>query len=223
MSGTPSWLYYFLGVLMWSVAAYCLWEFVWSTSIHLRAGVDVEIAHIFMGIAMAGMFVPKWAFGPSAIWEIIFLALLIWFVVRSIQSVQSYGLHVPHQTIHAVMSFAMLLMYWFPGGSTAGVMSMSMSAHSARIDPGLAFVVAFILFGSAIFTIASPNRGATHFGTHGSMQDAGWDGAASTGAVRSAVAIQAVPDTRTTFALVGADATHVIMSVAMGFMLILMI
>ncbi len=35
---------------------------------------------------MAGMFVADWAFGPSAIWELIFAALLVWFSVRSIQS-----------------------------------------------------------------------------------------------------------------------------------------
>ena len=78
---------------------------------------------------MAGMFVGRWAFGPSAVWEIIFGALLIWFLVESIQSVRTYGLHLPHALIHAVMSFAMLLMYWFPMGASVGAMSMSASGE----------------------------------------------------------------------------------------------
>lgn len=218
MVGTPSWLYYLFGVLMWAVAAYCLWEIVNSMATRRTLGLDVEISHVFMGLAMAGMFVPQWAFGPNGMWVIIFLALLAWFVVGSMQSIQRYGLHVPHQGIHAVMSFAMLLMYWFPAGASAGAMSMSMSAHGARMDPGLAFVVALVLFGSAIFTIASTHRGATHFGSHGPGAVPELHRAAADG--ESAVAV-AVP--KGTVRLIAADATHVVMCVAMGFMLILMI
>ena len=115
---TPSWLYYLFGVLMLAVAAYCLTLLVLSVATNRPAGRDVEISHIFMGVAMAGMFVGQWAFGRSAVWEIIFGALLIWFLVESIQSVRTYGLHLPHALIHAVMNFAMLLMYWFPMGSS---------------------------------------------------------------------------------------------------------
>ncbi len=96
----------------------------------------------------------------------IFGALLVWFIVRSVQSIHAWGLHVPHTAVHAVMSLAMLLMYRFPAGAVSHAMSMSASAGGARIDPGLTFLLAFILFGSAVFTIASPNKGATHFGTH---------------------------------------------------------
>ena len=46
-------------------------------------GPDVEISHAFMGVAMAGMFVGEWAFGRSAVWEIIFALLMIWFVVAA--------------------------------------------------------------------------------------------------------------------------------------------
>ena len=155
---TPSWLYYLFGVLMLAVAAYCSTLLVLSLATHRPSGRDVEISHIFMGVAMAGMFVGDWAFGRSAVWEIIFGALLIWFLVESIQSVRTYGLHLPHALIHAVMNFAMLLMYWFPLGSSAGAMSMSAPTTGAKLDPGLAFVVAFILFASAIFTLASPTR-----------------------------------------------------------------
>ncbi|HXY28188.1 MAG TPA: DUF5134 domain-containing protein [Acidimicrobiales bacterium] len=226
--GVPSWLYYLFGVLMFAVATYCFTLLVTSGPAHRTAGRDVEISHVAMGLAMAGMYVPAWAFGPSWLWELAFMALLAWFVVKAVQSIQRYGLHVPHTAIHAVMSFAMLLMYWFPMGSSVRGLSMTMSAGGARMDPALAFVVAFILFGSAIFTVASPNKGATHYGTHDGAHGGGHVGGGPVpvpgrdghGPEPGAAAIEV--DT-----VIGApslvDATHVGMCVAMGLMLILMI
>ena len=220
---TPSGLYYLFGGLMLAVAAYCSTLLVLSLAMHRASGRDVEISHIFMGVAMAGMFVGDWAFGRSAVWEIIFGALLIWFLVESIQSVRTYGLHLPHALIHAVMNFAMLLMYWFPLGSSAGAMSMSASTTGAKLDPGLAFVVAFILFASAIFTLASPNKGASHFGSHAPAYALVGAAGSDRPEVRTeggAVAVVAIDEIVATPWLV--DLSHVVMCIAMGFMLLLM-
>ena len=220
MVGTPSWLYYLFGLLMLAVAAYCFALLATSGPAHRSTGRDVEISHVAMGVAMAGMFVPAWAFGPSWLWELVFIALLAWFIVKAVQSIQQWGLHIPHTAIHALMSFAMLLMFWYPLGSTAGAMSMAMSPGSHRMDPGLAFIIAFVLFGSAIFTIASPNRGASHFGSHGRAAvitaPASGDQGAATGLVTTgADAVIAIPGL--------VDASHVVMCVGMGLMLIFMI
>jgi len=219
MIGTPVGLYYLFGALMLAVAAYSITVLVSSLRDHRPIGRDVEVSHVAMGLAMAGMFVPAWLFGPKALWEVIFGALLVWFIVRSVQSVHAWGLHVPHTAVHAVMSLAMLLMYRFPAGAVSHAMSMSASAGGARIDPGLTFLLAFILFGSAVFTIASPNKGATHFGTHcgGVMRAQASDGHAG----------EATPAMTGVIGLVGSpsllDSSHVIMCVGMGLMLILMI
>jgi hypothetical protein len=221
---TPSWLYYLFGVVMLAIAAYCFTLLVLSVATHRPSGRDVEISHIFMGVSMAGMFVGRWAFGRSAVWEIIFGALLVWFLVEGIQSVRTYGLHLPHALIHAVMSFAMLLMYWFPMGATSGAMSMSTSGTGSRLDPGVGFVVAFVLFASAIFTLASPNKGASHFGSHaptyalaGSTSEDRSDAETEAGAE----AVLVLDDVVATPWLV--DVSHVVMCIAMGFMLLLMI
>ncbi len=98
-------------------------------------------------------------------------------------------------------------------------MSMTALGRGARIDPGLAFLLAFILFGSAVFTIASPNKGATHFGTHcgGMVRALAPDGPSG----------EAAPAMTGVIGVVGSpsllDASHVIMCVGMGLMLILMI
>ena len=223
---TPSWLYYFFGLVMLAVAAYCLTLLVYSVTGRHHSGRDVDIAHICMGVSMAGMFVPKWAFGPSAVWELVFAALMIWFLVRSLQSIQRFGLHKPHEAIHTAMSFAMLLMYWYPIGSTSGTSSMSMSVSSGatKLDPGLGFALALMFFASAIFTLASPVKGTSHHGSHtlvhatsGSAGSSGPGtstdkGSTTIGAVESAVTAPWLE-----------DASHVAMCVAMGFMLILML
>ncbi len=120
MTPTPSWLYYLFAMAMLAVAAYGLVLLALSVALRRTAGWDVDIAHIFMGVSMAGMFVADWAFGPSAIWELIFTVLLVWFLVQSVQSVIAFGIHLTHYLIHAAMSFAMLLMYVFPRRSPFG-------------------------------------------------------------------------------------------------------
>jgi len=229
--GTPAWLYCLFGVLMLAVAAYCSVLLVLSVMARRPAGRDVDISHTLMGIAMAGMFVPAWAFGPSGPWELAFFALMVWFVVRTVQSVHRFGLHVPHALVHAVMSFAMILMYWFPPGlvSGSGSMAMSMSGrpNDAHLDAGLGLLLALVFLGSATFTLASPNKGASHHGTHlpayamsgaagtdtPASPHGGPDGAdGATGAVEARVAIPWLE-----------DLSHVVMCIGMAFMLILMV
>lgn len=220
--GTPSWLYYLFGTVMLAVAAYCAALLFYSVTGRHQSGRDVDVAHILMGVSMAGMFVPKWAFGPSAVWELLFAGLFVWFVVRSIQSVQRFGLHKPHEAIHAAMSFAMLLMYLYPMGSTPGAsMSMSATSGGAKLDPGIGFVLAFMFFASAVFTLAAPVKGVSHHGGHALA----YDGGGPEGSGRSVVL--KTQDVGTLEAIVTKpwleDVSHVVMCFAMGFMLILML
>lgn len=226
--GTPTWLYYLFGVLMLAVAAYCVVLLLVSLSSKRPDGRDVDISHALMGIAMAGMFVPAWAFGPNGVWELIFAILMVWFIVRSIQSVQRFGLHIPHAVIHAVMSFAMLLMYWFPLASSSGSSGMSMgmsgSGSSAHLDPGLGYLLVLIFFGSAIFTLASPNKGASHHGTH--LPALAISGASGSGAPTSHDTSEAVPAGSLEARIARPwleDLSHVVMCIGMGFILILMV
>ena len=223
--GTPSWLYYHFGVLMFAVVAYCAVLLIVSIATKRPAGRDIDIAHILMGTAMAGMFVPAWAFGPSWMWELIFGALLVWFIARAILSLQRFGTHVPHTSIHALMAGAMLLMYWFPmpasSGDSMGMMG-GMGGHApAHLDAGIGYLLAMIFFGSAIFTLAARGRGRSH---HDDVQPV---------ITTATTAAPSFGDTLTVTdvvqeAEVGSlpwleDLSHVVMCIAMGFMLILMV
>jgi hypothetical protein len=226
--GNPAWLYYLFALAMLAVAAYAVCELVVSFKLRDPAGRDVDVAHLFMGAAMAGMFVGDWAFWPSGFWEFTFFVLMVWFIFRSIQSVLRYGLHVPHEGIHAAMSFAMLMMYWYPMGASSASMSMSMSSSSHGIlDPGVGFLLAFLFFGSAIFTLASPNKGASHHGSHlvarrrvlatagAPGEEIEEEGDSFLHATTGPLAVITSPRLE--------DLSHVVMCVGMGFMLILML
>jgi hypothetical protein len=220
----PSWLYYLFGALMLAVAAYSATLLVLGFATRRPAGRDVELSHTFMGVAMAGMFVGDWAFGRSAVWEIIFALLMVWFIVASIQSVERFGLHLPHALIHAAMSFAMLLMYWFPMGapSSGGSMSMSETAGGGHVDPGLASLLALILCASAVFTLASPVKGRSHFGSHAPAYAVG-GGEPRSGTVGGGgdpPGALAVEETVAMPWLV--DVSHAVMCVGMAFMLVLL-
>jgi hypothetical protein len=223
-------LYYLFGSVMLAVAAYGLALLLSSVPLRQFVGRDVDVAHIFMGVSMAGMFVARWAFGPRSIWELIFAALLIWFVVRSLQSIQRWGLHLPHEAVHAAMSLAMLLMYWYPVGGSGGPVAMAMSASpaGARLDPGLGFLLAVLLFASAIFTLAAPTKGASHHGTHVAVSVTGTvSGTASGPMPAPGLRVREGPSIGTVETVITApwleDASHVVMCIGMGFMLILML
>jgi hypothetical protein len=225
MTPTPSWLYYFFALAMLAVAAYGLALLAVSVATRWTAGWDVDVAHLFMGVSMAGMFIAGWAFGPRAIWELIFTALLVWFLAQSVQSVITYGIHLTHYLIHAAMSFAMLLMYLYPAGARPGAISMSMASSSnARVDPGLSLLLAFAFLASAVFTLASPIKGVSHHGRHsrtyamrgtGSESVEGRGGPVQASVARSEVRLITAPWLE--------DASHAVMAIGMGLMLILMI
>ena len=118
------------------------------------------------------------------------------------------------------MNLTMLLMYRFPLSAVSGLMSMS--ARGSGLDPGISFVLAFVLVASAIFTLASPNKGASRHGTHVGLR---MSGAGPGGATRhpggadtpmmSGEPLLAAPRLE--------DASHAVMCVAMGFLLVLML
>jgi hypothetical protein len=170
------------------------------------------------------MFVAGWTFGSKFMWELIFAVLLTWFLARGALSIRQFGIHLPHFLVHGVLSLAMILMYAFPGVPSGGLVDpMSMPTQmsgGSRLDPTVALFLALCLFASAIFTIGSSKKGASHHGSH-ALAYAGVSGGS-------------LPQDRSkerhsyTFSIEGVvttpwveDASHVAMCVAMGFLLVL--
>lgn len=188
---TPAGLYYLGAVLMLAVAAYAAALLPLALRWR-RPGLDVELSHLAMGAAMAGMFVSAWSFGPALAWELVFGALLVWFAARALGSLRESGFHLPHTAVHALMSVAMLLMYVTAPGSRVG--------EDLR-GTGLTLLVAVLLLASAVSTLAADSRG---WPVYGSRPDP--------------LGAAPVPSLERPALL---DASHVVMAVAMGFMLLL--
>jgi hypothetical protein len=116
----PDWLNDGFATVMLAVALYSAGRLVaaraWSRPIH----VDIDVAHVLMGVAMAGMLDGRINPIGSGVWEVVFSLLGLWFLWRCYQFLVDpgtgfgYDEHVhrlSRRLIHLVMSSSMLYMY----------------------------------------------------------------------------------------------------------------
>ncbi|MGH3399091.1 MAG: DUF5134 domain-containing protein, partial [Streptosporangiaceae bacterium] len=156
-----SWLAYAFAGVMLVTAAYCLARLVISWRLRRRTDRQVDAIHVLMGVAMAGMLVPRlrvfWAGG----WEVIFGAATLWFgwlAVREYRRRAAPGRCRPHHAQHALGCAAMVYMFaavttvaGAAAGRAASGAGMSGTGGGARY-PTLALVLAVAVFGYVIWT-----------------------------------------------------------------------
>jgi hypothetical protein len=162
----PTWLAYGFAVVMVAVSVYCIGRLLLARPLNRRNHYDVNISHGLMGLAMAGMLVPRWNYLPDGAWEVIFAVIALWFLALSVRFAARHGTqgtddahvhHISHFLIHLVMACAMLYMYWL-GALTAGNgMSMSSRAVSAG-DPALTLLLVTVLLASAVWQFDTISR-----------------------------------------------------------------
>ncbi|MGH3408334.1 MAG: DUF5134 domain-containing protein, partial [Streptosporangiaceae bacterium] len=151
-----SWLAYAFAGVMLVTAAYCLARLVISWRLRRRTDRQVDAIHVLMGVAMAGMLVPRlrvfWAGG----WEVIFGAATLWFgwlAVREYRRRAALGRFRPHHAQHALGCAAMV--YMFAAVTTAARAAsgagMGGLGGGARYTT-LALILAVALFGYVIWT-----------------------------------------------------------------------
>jgi hypothetical protein len=161
---TPAWILDLLAAVMLAVAAVSAARLViarpWRPG---SAFFDTDVAHLLMGIAMAGMFTSSLTTLPDTAWEVVFGLMTAWFLVRVVVDAQLNGVRAlagGHCAPHLVHSAAMLYMFLAMSVSAAGSGGMSgmagMSASSGSMTlshPTLAFVFALILAGYTIWDL----------------------------------------------------------------------
>jgi hypothetical protein len=157
--GGPGWLNDAFAAVMLAVALYSAGRLVaaraWSRPIH----VDIDVAHILMGVAMAGMLVSRLDPIGSGVWEVVFSLLGLWFLWRCYQFLVDPGTgfgyeeHVhrlSRRLIHLVMSSSMLYMYLAaaPATGSGGVMAMGATGSTSRLVAlPLLFLVSLLASG----------------------------------------------------------------------------
>ena len=156
----PSWLASALAVVMIATAVYCLSRLVAARRWRRPTDYDVDGVHILMGVAMAGMLVPRlnpfWDSG----WEVIFGAAAAWFgwqTIRGYRNELAVGRRwVAHHLQHVVACGAMLYMFLAVAPARVGRsepgMSISGPSGSTTTFPTLALVLAAGLVGYVIWT-----------------------------------------------------------------------
>lgn len=216
----PTFLPYGFAVVMVAVSVYCAVRIAVARRLNRPNHDDVNVAHVAMGVAMVGMFVPRWNVIPNRVWEPVFAVIAVYFIARSILAASrpeiraTAGVHGPnmrHYAIHAVMAVAMLYMYALgmpPAGPSAPAMGMSMSGPPAAGDPAVTLLLAAVLLVSAIWQLDAINRyvpGEVAVSvTGGAAPSAGGEG-------------------RTLLAPRLEVGCHIAMCLAMGYMLIVMV
>jgi Domain of unknown function (DUF5134) len=139
----------------------------WSRSIR----VDVDVVHVLMGAAMAGMFVRALDTLPARVWEVVFSGVAAWFSWRCLvdptkhnvtRPLSSHSHPASHYPTHGVMALAMLYMYFgLPAQAkvAAGATSMTSGATGATVDfLGLPLVFLILLLGSGVWELDRTGR-----------------------------------------------------------------
>jgi hypothetical protein len=164
----PSWLIDLFAALMLAIATYFAGRLVAARAWHRQVHREVNVAELVMGVAMAGMFLAVLNPLPNGLWEGIFGAFALWFLIRTIRFVRRHGLvggdivvryHRLHYPLHVIMSGAMLYMFLAASPiSSSGQMAMVAPTGTKADFVWLALLFIVLLLGFAVWQLDGINR-----------------------------------------------------------------
>ncbi len=156
---TPAWVLDIFAAVMLAVAAVSAARLVAEWPWRREAHPDVDVAHLLMGISMAGMLAAGLRTLPDTLWEVIFGVLTAWFVGQVARDARAAGVRAlagGHCAPHMVHSAAMLYMYLAlvtAAGSGSGMSGMGGAATQSLSYPTLAFAFGLILAGYSVWDL----------------------------------------------------------------------
>jgi Domain of unknown function (DUF5134) len=158
----PSWILDIFAAIMLVVAAVSAARLVaarpWQHGARATP-TDIDITHLLMAIAMAGMLVASLQTLPNGAWLVIFAVTTVWFGYRVIQDARVSGVralaggHCAPHLIHAGAMLYMFMAFTAPATHGSGGMSGGMSGMGTLQLPLLAFVFAVLLIGYSIWDL----------------------------------------------------------------------
>lgn len=161
----PAPLGYLLAAVMIITAAYCVTRLLAARLTRRPTAPDADIVHVVMGVAMAGMLVPRLSWLPACGWEAVFGIAAGWFgwqillAWHSPDRARGGRVRAAHQAPHLLACGAMLYMFLAVSPGAAGATGPAMrgsaaiggqSAVAIRF-PLLAFVFASALLGYVVW------------------------------------------------------------------------
>jgi Domain of unknown function (DUF5134) len=162
----PSWILDIFAAIMLLVAVVSAARLAaarpWRTGRQRAALTDIDLAHLLMAIAMAGMLVASLQTLPTGVWEAVFAVMTAWFAYRVVRDAQLSGVralaggHCAPHLIHAGAMLYMFLALSAPAAHGSGGMSGmggGMSGMGTLELPFLAFLFALTLIGYSIWDL----------------------------------------------------------------------
>jgi Domain of unknown function (DUF5134) len=244
----PDWLDDSFAAVMLVVAGYSAARLVVARRSARPSHPDVDVAHVLMGVAMAGMLTASLNPVPTGFWELVFGGLGIWFVWRCVEFVRVHGVegrdedhvhHLSHYLTHLVMVGAMLYMYAvaIPGVGPSGGAGMAMSGATGTTADfvGLPLLFVTVLLASAIWELDGFGRlsqigagAVARLGSGGApapeeAAPSGGDGRVSTAVTTAPVETGPGSETRPWLAPRLEAACHIAMCITMSYMLVLIL
>ena len=146
----PSWLAAGFAAIMIVTAGYCAGRLAVARSRRRATEVDADILHAVMGVAMAGMLVPRLSPLPDGVWEALFGVAAAWFAWQAIRRGGAGGWRSAHPLPHLVECAAMIYMFAaVPGPEPGAMVGMGRPAGSVL---ALAVVLALFMVGYVLWT-----------------------------------------------------------------------
>jgi hypothetical protein len=167
---TPSWILDVLAAVMLAVAAVSTARLVATLTGARQSGVrlvpgdglDIDLAHVLMAIAMAGMLTPALATLPDTAWVVIFAIVTAWFALRVARDARASGassLAAGHCAPHLVHGAAMVYMFVAvlapaaTGTAMSGTGAAGGHAMQTLSQPTVAFAFAIVLAGYCVWDL----------------------------------------------------------------------
>jgi hypothetical protein len=158
----PSWLAGAFAAVMIAIALYSAGRLAASRLRQRETEFDADAVHIVMGVAMAGMLVPRLSPLPDSAWEAVFAIAAAWFAWQAIRTPRPAARadwRCPHPVPHLVECMAMIYMLLpaAPGSRPAGqeggmpMPGVGGSPGAAVRFPALAVVLALFMLGYVVW------------------------------------------------------------------------
>jgi hypothetical protein len=158
----PGWLGWLFAVVMLGTAAYCAGRLAVAWRSRRPTGYAVDLTHILMGSAMAGMLVPGLGFAPAGLWQVTFAATGCWFAAQAVRGLTRGG-RTPAQGwpgagghavtgpfVHLLACGAMLIMLAAPAIRPVPAATLAGGTAAAGLLPVLAILCAVGLLASVV-------------------------------------------------------------------------
>jgi Domain of unknown function (DUF5134) len=162
----PDWVLDIFAAVMLVVAAVSAARLVaarpWQQGTRGAVLADIDISHLLMAIAMAGMLVASLRTLPNGAWSVTFAVMTVWFAYRVVRDAQVSGVralaggHCAPHLIHAAAMLYMFMALTAPAAHGSGGMngmSGGVSGMGTLQLPLLAFLFALLLIGYSIWDL----------------------------------------------------------------------